>query len=160
MGGPGGDEVAGLDRGVVNTGGTAEFGRASSGVITIASKWGTNEWHGRLYGFARNQRFDARNAMRGFDYTSVDPRLGRTFRLSERWSLQAIAESLNMLNHTNRALPNNVCGTGVEPRVSFNCGVGGPRAGQATCPTIRCAAAPRIGGAEAPRRVNSTLRVF
>jgi hypothetical protein len=47
----------------VNSGGTAEFGRASSGVINITSKAGTNAWHGRMYGFLRNQRFDARNAL-------------------------------------------------------------------------------------------------
>lgn len=48
---------------VVNSGGTAEFGRASSGVINISSKSGSNDFHGRAYGFVRNQRFDARNAL-------------------------------------------------------------------------------------------------
>ena len=48
---------------VVTSGGIAEFGRASSGVVNIVTKSGTNDWHGNLYGFARNQRFDARNPL-------------------------------------------------------------------------------------------------
>jgi len=46
---------------VVTSGGIAEFGRASGGVVNILTRSGTNEWRGSLYGFARNQRFDARN---------------------------------------------------------------------------------------------------
>jgi hypothetical protein len=48
---------------VITSGGVAEFGRASGGVINITTKSGTNDWHGRLYGFGRNQRFDARNPL-------------------------------------------------------------------------------------------------
>jgi hypothetical protein len=48
---------------VVTGGGIAEFGRASAGVVNIITQSGTNNWHGRLYGFFRNQRFDARNAL-------------------------------------------------------------------------------------------------
>lgn len=48
---------------VITSGGIAEFGRASSGVVNIITKSGTNDWHGVLYGFARNQRFDARNPL-------------------------------------------------------------------------------------------------
>lgn len=47
---------------VVTSGGIAEFGRASAGTINIVTKSGTNDWRGRLYGFLRNQRLDARNA--------------------------------------------------------------------------------------------------
>jgi hypothetical protein len=47
----------------VNSGATPEYGRASSGVINIASRSGTNDWRGRLYGFFRNQRLDARNPL-------------------------------------------------------------------------------------------------
>ena len=46
---------------VVTSGGIAEFGRASGGVVNILTKSGTNDWHGGFYGFFRNQRFDARN---------------------------------------------------------------------------------------------------
>jgi hypothetical protein len=48
---------------VVTSGGIAEFGRASSGVINIITQSGTNDWRARLYGFFRNQRFDARNLL-------------------------------------------------------------------------------------------------
>ncbi len=48
---------------VVTSGGIAEFGRASSGVVNIITQSGTNNWHARLYGFLRNQLFDARNPL-------------------------------------------------------------------------------------------------
>lgn len=48
---------------VVTSGGIAEFGRASGGVVNIITQSGTNNWRGRLYGFLRNQRFDARNPL-------------------------------------------------------------------------------------------------
>ncbi|HEU5238855.1 MAG TPA: carboxypeptidase regulatory-like domain-containing protein [Pyrinomonadaceae bacterium] len=48
---------------VITSGGIAEFGRASGGVVNIVTKSGTNDWRGNLYGFARNQRFDARNPL-------------------------------------------------------------------------------------------------
>ncbi len=48
---------------VVTSGGIAEFGRASSGIVNILTQSGTNDLNGRLYGFLRNQRFDARNPL-------------------------------------------------------------------------------------------------
>src|SRR4051812_13462093 len=48
---------------VITSGGIAEFGRASAGVVNIVSKSGTNNWRADLYGFGRNQRFDARNPL-------------------------------------------------------------------------------------------------
>jgi hypothetical protein len=48
---------------VVTSGGIAEFGRASGGVVNILTRSGTNDWRGSLYGFIRNQRFDARNPL-------------------------------------------------------------------------------------------------
>jgi hypothetical protein len=48
---------------VVTSGGIAEFGRSSAGVINIVTQSGTKDWRGRLYGFLRNQRFDARNPL-------------------------------------------------------------------------------------------------
>ena len=47
---------------VVSSGGIAEFGRASSGVVNIVTQSGTNDWHGGTYGFLRNQRLDGTNA--------------------------------------------------------------------------------------------------
>jgi hypothetical protein len=48
---------------VVTSGGIAEFGRASSGIVNIVTQSGTNDWRGRVYGFFRNQRLDARNPL-------------------------------------------------------------------------------------------------
>lgn len=50
---------------VVEAGGTAEFGRASAGVVNIATQSGTNALRGDVYGFLRDQRFDAPNALSG-----------------------------------------------------------------------------------------------
>src|SRR5690349_15557572 len=48
---------------VVTSGGIAEFGRASGGVVNILTRSGANDWRGSLYGFFRNQRFDSRNPL-------------------------------------------------------------------------------------------------
>lgn len=48
---------------VITSGGIAEFGRTSGGIVNIITKSGTNDWRGNLYGFARNQRLDARNPL-------------------------------------------------------------------------------------------------
>ncbi|MFZ0751449.1 MAG: TonB-dependent receptor, partial [Pyrinomonadaceae bacterium] len=48
---------------VITSGGIAEFGRASGGFVSIVTQSGTNQFRGRLYGFFRNQRFDARNPL-------------------------------------------------------------------------------------------------
>lgn len=56
-----------------------------------------------------------RNTGVGFNFLSLDVRLSRSFRLTERWRLQALAESFNTLNRANWALPNNIIGSGVGP---------------------------------------------
>ncbi|MET0646301.1 MAG: TonB-dependent receptor, partial [Pyrinomonadaceae bacterium] len=48
---------------VITSGGIAEFGRASGGVVNIVTQSGTNSFGGRLYGFLRNRRLDARNPL-------------------------------------------------------------------------------------------------
>lgn len=48
---------------VITSGGTAEFGRASSGVVNIVTKSGTNQTRGRTYGFFRDDALDARNPL-------------------------------------------------------------------------------------------------
>ncbi|HVF57510.1 MAG TPA: TonB-dependent receptor [Pyrinomonadaceae bacterium] len=48
---------------VITSGGISEFGRASAGVVNILTQSGTNDWRGRVYGFFRNRRFDARNPL-------------------------------------------------------------------------------------------------
>jgi hypothetical protein len=51
---------------------SAEYGRASGGVINIVSKSGGNEFHGDAFGYFRNKSFQARNPFSG----QVDPVTG------------------------------------------------------------------------------------
>src|SRR5215813_14268007 len=55
---------------VITSGGIAEFGRASSGIINVVTQSGSNDWRGRAYGFLRSRRLDARNPLS----TTPDPR--------------------------------------------------------------------------------------
>ena len=48
---------------VVTSGGQAEFGRALGGYVNIVTKSGTNTMHGDVYGYLRNSRFQAANAL-------------------------------------------------------------------------------------------------
>jgi Carboxypeptidase regulatory-like domain len=40
---------------------SAEYGGAFGGIVNILSKTGSNNWHGSIFGYFRNQKFDARN---------------------------------------------------------------------------------------------------
>src|SRR6185437_7417355 len=48
---------------VVTSGAQAEFGRALGGYINIVTRSGGNALHGDLYGYVRNSRFNAANAL-------------------------------------------------------------------------------------------------
>jgi hypothetical protein len=48
---------------VVTSGGQAEFGRALGGYVNVVTKSGTNVMRGDLYGYFRNQRFNAANPL-------------------------------------------------------------------------------------------------
>ncbi|MBS1815982.1 MAG: TonB-dependent receptor [Acidobacteria bacterium] len=48
---------------VVTSGGQAEFGRALGGYFNIVTRSGSNDLHGTMYGFLRNQRLNARNPL-------------------------------------------------------------------------------------------------
>ncbi len=48
---------------VVTSGGQAEFGRAMGGYVSMVTKSGANALHGDLYGYFRNQRLNAANAL-------------------------------------------------------------------------------------------------
>jgi Carboxypeptidase regulatory-like domain/TonB dependent receptor len=50
---------------VVTSGGQAELGRALGGYINVVTKSGTNELHGTVYDFFRDDRFNAANALSG-----------------------------------------------------------------------------------------------
>jgi hypothetical protein len=51
----------------------AEFGQTSGGVVSVVTRGGTNQFHGSLYEFFRNDALDARNAF----LTERDPITGR-----------------------------------------------------------------------------------
>jgi hypothetical protein len=63
---------------VVTNGAVAEYGRASSGFISIVTWSGTNEFRGKAYGFLRNQRFDARNPIAKTRDTLTQTQYGAT----------------------------------------------------------------------------------
>ncbi|MFN9459009.1 MAG: carboxypeptidase regulatory-like domain-containing protein [Acidobacteriota bacterium] len=44
---------------VFTNGFSAEYGRSGGGVLTVATRSGTNEWHGALYEFLRNDKLNA-----------------------------------------------------------------------------------------------------
>src|SRR5262249_25232563 len=48
---------------VVTSGGQAEFGRALGGYMNVTTRSGTNAFHSDLYGYFRNQRFNAANPL-------------------------------------------------------------------------------------------------
>src|SRR5579864_5468230 len=48
---------------VINTDYSAEFGRATAGIVNIITRSGTNEWHGSLYEYFRNDKLDAVNLL-------------------------------------------------------------------------------------------------
>ncbi|NJM52361.1 MAG: hypothetical protein HC846_02580 [Blastocatellia bacterium] len=46
---------------------TAEFGRATGGVINVVTKRGTNTWNGNIFGYIRDKNIQARNAFAPVD---------------------------------------------------------------------------------------------
>lgn len=65
-----------------------------------------------------------RNTGIGFDTFTLNPRLSRSFGLTERLRLEAIAEAFNALNHRNDAIPNGTFGTGRIDLPSTNASFG------------------------------------
>lgn len=61
---------------VVTSGGQAEFGRAMSGAVNMILKSGTNTLHGDLYGYFRNQRFNAANPLSNTKLPSTQTQYG------------------------------------------------------------------------------------
>jgi len=57
----------------------------------------------------------SRNAGSGFDLLNLGGRLSRSFQVSERFRLEALAEGFNLTNHVNGVTLNGVFGTGAYP---------------------------------------------
>ena len=64
---------------VVTSGGQAELGRALGGYINVVTKSGTNALHGDLYGYFRNQRFNAANPLSNTRLPSTQSQYGASF---------------------------------------------------------------------------------
>ena len=62
-----------------------------------------------------NGDFIGRNVGTGNDFFNLSTRISRTFALSERWRMEAMAESFNALNHRNNLTLNGVFGAGAYP---------------------------------------------
>ena len=60
-----------------------------------------------------------RNTGVGFNSETLDVRLSRQIRATERVNVEFLAESFNVLNHTNLQFPNNTWGTGATPLPTF-----------------------------------------
>lgn len=50
----------------------AQYGRTASGTVQVTTKSGTNQYHGNIYDFVRNEAFNSRNF---FDFAGVAPPL-------------------------------------------------------------------------------------
>jgi hypothetical protein len=61
---------------VVTSGGQAELGRALGGYINVVTKSGTNAVHADLYGYFRNQRFNAANPLSNTKLPSTQAQYG------------------------------------------------------------------------------------
>jgi hypothetical protein len=62
-----------------------------------------------------NGAFIGRNAGTGNDYFTVSMRLSRTFLVTERLGVEAMAEAFNALNHRNNLTLNGAFGSGAYP---------------------------------------------
>jgi hypothetical protein len=61
----------------------------------------------------------ARNTGIGFNYASLDVRLGYRVRFGARATVEASVDAFNVLNRTNLLFPNNTIGTGAMPLPTF-----------------------------------------
>src|SRR5215831_11052230 len=52
---------------------SAEYGRNSGSIVNIATRSGTDAYHGELYDYLRNNWFDARNAFTRRGVSPIDP---------------------------------------------------------------------------------------
>jgi hypothetical protein len=60
-----------------------------------------------------------RNTGKGFNAATLDVRLSRNLHVTDRTSVELLAESFNVLNRTNLQFPNNTWGTGSTPIPTF-----------------------------------------
>ncbi len=64
---------------VVSSGGQAEYGRALGGFVNVVTNSGTNAFHGDFYGYFRNQRLNAANALTNSKLPLTQTQAGASF---------------------------------------------------------------------------------
>jgi hypothetical protein len=58
---------------------SAEYGRSDGSIVTVATKSGSNQFHGEVFDYFRNEALDARNYFnRSFNATTGQPLVGNT----------------------------------------------------------------------------------
>ncbi len=101
----------------------ALYGFQLSYIFTYASRLPFNVLLGSDRNFDTNNNDRpvgvGRNTGQGFDFASLDMRLSRRFRITERVSLDVLAEGFNLLNRANFGVPNNTFGLGATPLATF-----------------------------------------
>ncbi len=121
---------------VIASGGIAEFGRASGGFINIITQSGTNNFRGRVYGYFRNQRFDARNPLASTTDPLTQAQYGISFGgplVKDRTFFFSNFEQTRLNNATVITIANpNV--TAVNNRLN-QISYGGPRISTGVVPT-------------------------
>ncbi len=80
--------------------GNAEYGGVLGGVVNLATKGGTNHFHGSAWEYARSQIFDARNPFTGFCNTAQCPALASKLAGEVNSGTISAAQSTSILSHT------------------------------------------------------------
>jgi hypothetical protein len=116
---------------IVNNGLSAEFGGAAGGAINVVTKTGSNEFHGDVFTFFQNERFNARSPFS--DPLSSRPRfrryqpggaLGGPIRRDRAFFYVALeqehlaAEDESEIDRATRARINSLLATGFAPHLS------------------------------------------
>ncbi len=78
----------------------AQYGNVLGSVVNIATKSGTNHFHGSAWDFARNQIFDARNPFTGFCTAAQCPQLANSLNSQVAGGTQTAAGAAAILSGT------------------------------------------------------------
>ncbi len=124
---------------IINNGTSAEFGGAAGGAINVLTKTGANDFHGTVFTFFQNERFNARNPLFDNDsFRSVFRRYqpGASFGgaiVKDKLFFYVAAEQENFvgdeeseINRTVRPRINAALATGFAPRLAVRSIDGSP----------------------------------
>jgi outer membrane receptor protein involved in Fe transport len=124
---------------IVNNGLSAEFGGAAGGAINVVTKNGENEWHGDVFTFLQNERFNARGPFSDplqqtrsrFRRYQPGGALGGPLKRDRSFIYVALeqehltAEDEAEINRAARARINSLLASGFAPRLSVRSLAGG-----------------------------------